>query len=97
MEKEDGNTLNVKDTDDFYNQDPTINQPDHPPTEVALNFPSTLQLMKTDVHTHFFTENNNEFLEETGIDELMTNGLLVTSLLGDSTKSHSARYHRATK
>lgn len=60
--------LHVKDTNDYYCTVGT-----QPPTEVALTFQSTMQLIKTDTNAHFFTENNHIFLEETGIDEIMTN------------------------
>lgn len=69
IEKEDGNTLNVKDTVDYFKVDDgdTI-----VPSEVPLPFHNTIQLIKTDNSTpHFFTENNHEFIEETGIDGVM--------------------------
>jgi len=70
IEKEDGNTLNVKDTSDYYKVDvgDTI-----VPTEVPLPFHNTIQLIKTDnsIAPHFFTENNHEFIEESGIDGVM--------------------------
>lgn len=70
IEKEDGNTLNVKDTVDYYN---VSESNEIIPTEVPLPFHNTIQLIKTDNSTtpHFFTENNNEFIEETGIESVM--------------------------
>ena len=70
VEKEDGNTLNIKDINEYYlinkNNEETI-----VPTEVSLSFQSTLQLLKTDSNIRFFTENNNSFIEDTGLDTLM--------------------------
>jgi len=60
------NILNVKDINDYYNGGENI------PVEVAFTFENTLKLMKTDTHIHYFTENNNSFLEEVGLEECMT-------------------------
>jgi len=70
IEKEYGNTLNVKNTDDYFNNTCYETMK---PTEVPLSFHNTIQLIKTANSTipHFFTENNNEFIEETGIDTIM--------------------------
>jgi len=70
IEKEDGNTLNIKDTADYFN---VVDGDAIIPSEVPLPFHNTIQLIKTDNSTspHFFTENNHEFIEETGIDGVM--------------------------
>ena len=69
IEKEDGNTLNVKDTVDYFK---VVDSDTIIPSEVPLPFHNTIQLIKTDNSTpHFFTENNHEFIEESGIDGVM--------------------------
>jgi len=69
VEKENGNTLYVKDTNDYFKIDKSnIN-----PTKVPVSFHSTIQLIKTEniASPHLFTENNHEFIEETGFDSVM--------------------------
>lgn len=70
IEKEDGNILNIKDTHDYYDvTDSHLIQP----INVPLSFQSVIKLIDTNTtDPHFFTENNNEFIEETGIDAVMT-------------------------
>ena len=69
VEKENGNTLNLKDTFDYFK----VNNSKINPTEVPVSFHSTIQLIKTDNTSlpHLFTENNHEFIEETGFDSVM--------------------------
>lgn len=71
MEKEDGNAINIFDIQDFYN-------PHHPPppstsspVPTPLPFQSAMRLIKTDTNTRFFTENNETFVEDAGLDEWM--------------------------
>lgn len=71
IEKEDGNTLNVKDINEYHLMNENHNEETMIPTEVSLSFQSTLQLLKTDSNARFFTENNNSFIEDTGLDTLM--------------------------
>lgn len=70
IEKENGNTLNIKDTLEYFNvsENNIIN-----PTEVPLSFHNTIQLINSDNSNtpHFFTENNHDFIEETGLDGVM--------------------------
>jgi hypothetical protein len=73
VEKEGGNTLNVKDIFEYYTETGEgAPIPHSSVTEVPLSFHSTLRLIKTDSNIHFFTENNHSFIEETGLDVLMT-------------------------
>lgn len=69
IEKEDGNTLFLKDTNDYFKVDNSIINP----TKVPVSFHSTLQLIKTEniASPHLFTEDNHEFIEETGFDSVM--------------------------
>lgn len=69
VEKEDGNTLFLKDTNDYFKVDDSIINP----TKVPVSFHSTIQLIKTEniASPHLFTENNHEFIEETGFDSVM--------------------------
>jgi hypothetical protein len=67
-------TLHVKDTFDYYTANSSQQPPPPPPlppTEVALTFSSTMQLIKTDSQIHYFTENNHSFLEEIGVDNVL--------------------------
>jgi hypothetical protein len=50
--------LKVKDTLDYYNE--SIDSVD----SIVLSTPSCIQLIETDPKSHFFTENNEEFVEE---------------------------------
>jgi hypothetical protein len=70
VEKEDGNILNIKDVHDYYK---VLNSSSILPIKVPLSFQSVVQLIHADTATpHFFSENNHEFVEETGIDSVMT-------------------------
>jgi hypothetical protein len=70
VEKEDGNILNIKDVHDYYK---VLNSSSILPIKVPLSFQSVVQLIHADTATpHFFSENNHEFVEETGIDNVMT-------------------------
>jgi hypothetical protein len=72
VEKEDGNTLNIKDVHDYYYTTVSKNN-SIVPVKVPLSFQKVVQLIHAETTTpHFFSENNHEFIEETGIDTVMT-------------------------
>lgn len=62
--------VKLKDTNDYYSSSSqTI------VGETYIPFSSFHILMKTDTQNHYFTENNEEFVEESGINEIIDNEL----------------------
>ena len=60
--------VHVKDAHDYYNHD----RAEHTQVEsVNLSFNSTIKLLENDKACHFFSEKNDEFLEESGLLKTM--------------------------
>ena len=60
--------VHVKDAHDYYNH----NRAEHTQVDsVNLSFNSTIRLLENDGASHFFSEKNEEFLEESGLLKIM--------------------------
>jgi len=63
--------VKIKDTNDYYNQSEKSNDTDkrsqiNSVDSVTLSLNSTIKLLENDTAAHFISENNDDFLEETG-------------------------------
>jgi hypothetical protein len=93
-----GHTVNIKDTNDYYNED--IQSVD----SVLLPFHTTIKFLETDKQSHLFSENNQDFLDESGIlkkikgvDNILKPSFTVNSrydlLFGSCNTVTPLRYH----
>jgi hypothetical protein len=90
--------IKIKDTNDYYN----ISEPTVDPVVISLE--SGLKLIENDTNKHFLSENNDEFLEESGLgrrlsvlDEFLKPTFNINSqydiIIGSSESSTPFKYH----
>lgn len=63
LSKHDSYDVRVKDITDYWKDDTNVDY-------AILPFKSTLNLLKTDTNSRFFTENNDDFIHESGLNTL---------------------------
>ena len=96
--------MNIKDNRELYNQ--TLNHPD----SISLLCSSVVQLMRQDTQTHFFSESNHTFMEDSGflkhsqylkLDQILQPPNTVHAeydiLMGSKGTSVPLRYHTKTR
>jgi hypothetical protein len=116
FEKEVEHDIKLKDSNDYFTeknkknttpQSPQTNQSAIPPATVdfiVLPFESAMTLIKTDKNSHFFIENNQDFIEDTGmrriyenVDENLKPHLTVQTkydfIMGSTNTQTPLRYH----
>lgn len=59
--------VKIKDAHDYYTKDQYMTTENSQVDSVALSLNSTAKLLENDNAAHFFTENNEDFLEESGL------------------------------